>query len=545
MDRVDVAVLGGIDEIEAAEVVTGAAEVVPLGGIDGPVVGAVHVGQVEIQAVPAPDEIGILGSEVRRAVGQDRHAERMPGPRLLAAVAAAVVDHVLVEAGVREMTRIGGAVDLEPLVRQAFPDGALGTEDGHRRLVPADAVDGDVLAQHLAQGRQTGLHRLPDVGGHLLVGEGPRALGRREVGRVGRSPHAVDDEVGGESRLAVERQLAPEDVQIPALAGGQGRVGAATGHGGGVGAVARVGRQHRTRQVVIAETGVFAQQPRLGACPVVAVLAEVGAQVAVGVGRDDERLSGIVAGARFRKREGQHADGERDHGREPAVDLRLHFSPVPAFGILRRAEGDPELLEPAGLEREGLQARRIADMLRPPAHRRRRTLGIADPEVPDRSAGRRRPHRVLHLLQIDFDQRLVVQEQIRHQHALAGIGEVAAPAAAALRPDLDHAQIKRGGRQGAVRPLQVADHQFGCAAAGGDTGLEEKGGRLELAPGGDQHHRAAQPSIQRRRVRQPAEIAQGGHGVVHQPGGLHGGLRTTACGIGCVHGGLSWVCAPV
>ncbi len=161
MDRVDVAILGWIDEVETAEVVTGVAEVVPLGGIDGPVVGAVHVGQVEIQAVPAPDEIGILGSEVRRAVGQDRHAERMPGPRLLAAVAAAVVDHVLVEAGVREMPRVGGAVYLEPMVRQLLPDRALGSEDGHRRLVPADAVDGDLPAQDLAEGRQAVLHRLP------------------------------------------------------------------------------------------------------------------------------------------------------------------------------------------------------------------------------------------------------------------------------------------------------------------------------------------------------------------------------------------------
>ncbi len=187
----------------------------------------------------------------------------------------------------------------------------------------------------------------------------------------------------------------------------------------------------------------------------------------------------VVVGLRFRQREGQHAQVDGQFGEGLPVGQQLDLPRVEAGGgIPGHVEGQAVGLVAPGLGQvERLEGRRVAEGHGGVVHEDLVVVVAADIHVP---VAPREVHQQLvgGADLVDPQDAVVVDQQVGHQHALALVGMVGHPGAAAAEPALDELGVdgRRGHHAGAV--AQVADAQReGLDRAEGDHDQQR---RLEL-----------------------------------------------------------------
>ncbi len=438
-------------------------------------------------------EVGIFGPRVRAGIGGDAVAHRMPRGGPLAGHRARDVHEVLVVAAVCQMTVLGRAVDLQPLVVDVLPRLALGHHEAAGRLVPAEAIDVRVAEQALHDvGRL--VHIL-----HQILGQ--RLVGHRHIGHRGHPPergdarNGAEDRIGGTPRLAHQFQIPGEDL----------RVAAVIGHA-------------RMEDVVLAHIREQGQRLAVRLRPVPAVLGQDGGVLRVVVQHGVEFAAGIVIGQRGRKGERQDPDGQGNGNRLPGPGGEGQRALVqPRRRVFRHLHGDPELLEPAGVQPEGLEGRGVRHGSRFSVERHVHGRRVADPDV----GGARRivdPQVVLLRRLVDPDQGLVVQQQFGRHLAARHVREIAVPGGAGLVPARHDLDIDAGGRNHARGRLQVRHLQL--RLAGRLKREHEERGRLGFAAGGDEADGAAERAVLGIDCRQALHRAECRDGI---PRG--GGLR--------------------
>lgn len=147
-------------------------------------------------------------------------------------------------------------------------------------------------------------------------------------------------------------------------------------------------------------------------------------------------------------------------------------------------DGDPYLLVPPGGEAQRLEDRAVGDGLEIVVERLAGfgLLRVADPYVL-RAGGVVHAQVVVARGVIDLHERLIVQQQLGHEDASRGIGEVAEPRRARLVPALDDRDVDVAGRDGIARTGQRRGLQLQPGDVAG--GHEHERRRLVLAAGGD------------------------------------------------------------